>query len=127
MISAKTKNLIQAISIEGIVDDKYFAVTSEAPRNMVEANINAMPRNGRSARAGATWRVGLFFSIAGRDARSSLAAAAGGGVTAGLRRRIIESGGGIKKRQPRDHDKAGKQEADMRKWPFSSDAKIPRN
>src|SRR3954468_16537109 len=53
MINANTKNLIQAISIEGSVAERYFAVTSEAPRKTVEARINAMPRKGRSARAGA--------------------------------------------------------------------------
>ena len=91
MISANTRNLIQAISIEGSVVDKYFAVTSEAPRNTVDARINAMPRNGRSARAGATRGAG-FFSMTGKDALSSLAAAAGGGVTAGtLGAEIIDS------------------------------------
>jgi hypothetical protein len=38
-----------------------------------------MPRNGRSARAGAVRSAG-FFSGNGNDALSSLAAAAGGGV-----------------------------------------------
>src|SRR6202023_3693005 len=52
MISAKTRNRIHAISIEGSVADRYFAVTSEIPRNTVEARISAMPQNGRSARAG---------------------------------------------------------------------------
>jgi len=51
-------------------------VTSEAPRNTVEARISAMPRNGRSARAGAV-RVAGFFSGNGSGALSSLAAAAG--------------------------------------------------
>ena len=46
MIRAKTKNLIHAISIEGSVTDKYFAVTSEIPRNTVDARISAIPRNG---------------------------------------------------------------------------------
>ena len=46
MISAKVRNLIQAISIDGSVADRYFAVTSEAPRNTVEARISAMPLNG---------------------------------------------------------------------------------
>src|SRR3979409_1199778 len=32
MISANTRNLIHAISTEGNVADRYFAVTSEAPR-----------------------------------------------------------------------------------------------
>src|SRR5246127_2725274 len=53
IIKANTKNLIQAISIEGSVPERNLAVTSEAPRNTVEARISAMPRNGRSARAGA--------------------------------------------------------------------------
>src|SRR5712671_184954 len=83
MISANAKNLIQAISIEGSVADRYFAVTSEAPRNTVDARISAIPRNGLSARAGAV-RAADFFSGKGNDARSSLAAAAGGGVTVEL-------------------------------------------
>src|SRR5713101_6099077 len=37
MISANTRNLIQAISIDGKVAERYFAVTSEAPRNTVDA------------------------------------------------------------------------------------------
>src|SRR5258705_9477891 len=78
MINAKTRNRIHAISIDGSVADRYFAVTSEAPRNTVEARISAMPRNGRSARAGAV-RVAGFFSGNGSGALSSLAAAAGGG------------------------------------------------
>src|SRR6202030_3919133 len=81
MISANTRNLIQAISIEGSVAERYFAVTSEQPRNTVEARISAMPRNGRSARAGAVRTAG-FFSGSGNEALSSLAA--GGGVTANL-------------------------------------------
>src|SRR5713101_3623657 len=80
IINAKTRNRIHAISIDGSVVDRYFAVTSEAPRNTVEARISAMPRNGRSARAGAV-RVAGFFSGNGSGALSSLAAAAGGGVT----------------------------------------------
>jgi hypothetical protein len=79
MIRANTRNLIQAISIEGSVADRYFDVTSEAPRNTVDARISAMPRNGRSARAGAA-RAADFFSGKGDGALSSLAAAAGGGV-----------------------------------------------
>src|SRR3981081_3345905 len=82
MIRANTKNLIKALSIDGVVADRYFAVTSEPPRNTVEARINAMPRNGRSARAGAL-RVADFFSDEGRGALSSLAAAAGGGGAGG--------------------------------------------
>ena len=46
MISANVRNLIQAISIDGSVADRYFAVTSEAPRNTVEARISAMPLKG---------------------------------------------------------------------------------
>jgi hypothetical protein len=83
MISANTRNLIQAISIEGNVADRYLAVASEAPRNTVDARISAMPRNGRSARAGAE-RSADFFSGKGNGALSSLAAAAGGGVTVEL-------------------------------------------
>src|SRR5258708_10085771 len=75
MTSANTRNLIQAISIDGNVVDRYFAVTSETPRNTVEVRINAIPRNGRSARAGAL-RVAAFFSGQGSGALSSLAAAA---------------------------------------------------
>jgi hypothetical protein len=60
MISANTKNLIQAISIEGNVADRYFAVMSEAPRNTVDARISAMPLNGRSARAGARSAADFF-------------------------------------------------------------------
>src|ERR1700720_1538135 len=80
MISANTTNLIHAISIEGSVADRYFAVTSDAPRNTVDARISAMPRNGRSARAGAV-RSADFFSDNGNESLSSLAAVAGGGVT----------------------------------------------
>ncbi len=97
MISANTRNLIQAISIEGSVADRYFAVTSEAPRNTVEARISAMPRNGRSARAGAARATG-FFSGIGNGALSSLAAAAGGGVTVELGRRNYRIGRGFTKR-----------------------------
>ena len=79
MINANTRNRIHAISIDGSVADRYFAVASEAPRNTVDARISAMPRNGRSARAGAVRSAG-FFSGNGNGALSSLAAAAGGGV-----------------------------------------------
>src|SRR6202790_1928453 len=85
MISANTRNLIQAISIDGNVADRYFAVTSEAPRNTVDARISAMPRNGRSARAGAAGTAD-FLGADGSGIRSSLAAAAGGGVTVELGR-----------------------------------------
>src|SRR6267154_2842411 len=97
MISANTRNLIQAISIDGNVADRYFAVTSEAPRNTVDARISAMPRNGRSARAGAARAVD-FFSGNGKGARSSLAAAAGGGVTVELGCRNYRIGRAAKKR-----------------------------
>src|SRR6202140_3805848 len=83
MIKVNTRNLIQAISIEGRLVDRYFAVTSDAPRNTVDARISAMPRKGRSARAGAV-RFADFFPGRGTAALSSLAAAAGGGVTAKL-------------------------------------------
>src|SRR3954452_976752 len=69
MIRANTKNLIHAISIEGSVADRYFAVTSEAPRNTVDARISAMPRNGRSARAGA---ARLVRPLSGNGGSSSL-------------------------------------------------------
>ena len=61
MISAKTRKRIQVISIGGRLAERYFAVTSEMPRNIVEARISAMPLNGRSARAGA-FRAADFFS-----------------------------------------------------------------
>src|SRR3977135_2800697 len=85
MISANTRNRIQAISIDGSVADRYFDVTSDTPRNRVEATISAIPRNGRSARAGAVRPAG-FFSGNGNTALSSLTAA-DGGVTIGLWRR----------------------------------------
>ena len=46
MISANTRKRIQVISTEGSVADRYFAVTSEVPRNTVEARISKMPLNG---------------------------------------------------------------------------------
>src|SRR6476469_2329829 len=98
MISAKTRNLIQAISIDGNVAERYFAVTSDAPRNTVDARISAMPRNGRSARAGAA-PTGNFFLGKGNAVRSSLAAAAGGGVTAELGRRNYRFGRAPRQRQ----------------------------
>jgi hypothetical protein len=55
-IIAKIRNLIQAIWIEGNVSDRYFAIASELPKNTVEVMISAIPRNGRSARAGAERR-----------------------------------------------------------------------
>src|SRR4051794_32717412 len=84
MISANTRNLIHVISIEGSEEARYFAVTSDRPRNTVEARISAMPLNGRSARAGAFGATGLR-SGSGNGALSSLAATAGGGVTANSR------------------------------------------
>src|ERR1700735_2524642 len=112
MISANTRNLIQAISIDGSVADRYFAVTSEAPRNTVEARISAMPRNGRSARAGAV-RTADFFSGKGNGALCGLAAAADGGVTVELgRSEIGRIGRAPKKRQLTVTDKVRKQAAD---------------
>ena len=113
MISANTRKRIQAISIEGNVADRYFAVTSEAPRKTVEARISAMPLNGRSARAGAL-RAADFFSGKGIGALSSLAAAAGGGVTAISKAVMIESGEAVKNTNSRRCDKVRKQDADMR-------------
>ena len=98
MITANTRKRIQAISIEGSVAERYFAVTSEVPRKIVEASISAMPLNGRSARAGAL-RTADFFSGKGIGALSSLAAAAGGGVTAISKAVIVESGEACKKHQ----------------------------
>src|SRR3982074_2421330 len=83
MISANTRNLIQATSIVGMVADKYFAVTSEHPRNTVDAKIKAMPRNGRSARAGAAEAaafVATSLSGKGNEPLSSRTAVAEGGV-----------------------------------------------
>src|ERR1700760_1580226 len=81
MIKANTRKRIHVISIEGSVFERYFAVTSDVPRNMVEARISAMPRNGRSARAGARF-AGCFSSGEacsdnGDGALSSLMAVAG--------------------------------------------------
>ena len=50
---ANTRNRIQAISIAGRLSDRYFAIASEHAKNTVDPMISAMPRNGRSARAGA--------------------------------------------------------------------------
>src|SRR5436305_4704421 len=83
MISAKVRNRIQAISIDGSVAERYFAVTSEQPRKTVDARISAMPRNGRSARAGAE-RAAFFRCGKGNEAASSRAAVAEGGVTVKL-------------------------------------------
>jgi hypothetical protein len=85
MIIANTRNRIHAISIDGNVADRYFAVTSEHPRKIVDARISAMPRNGWSARAGADGEANFFFGN-GNETLSSLAAVAEGGVTMKLRR-----------------------------------------
>ena len=98
MMTANTTNRIHAISIEGSVADRYFAVTSEMPRKIVEASISAMPLNGRSARAGAL-RKADFFSGKGIGALSSLAAAAGGGVTAISKGNKCRIGRSFKKHQ----------------------------
>src|SRR5262245_21083158 len=82
MIRKNTRNLIQVISIGGSDLARYFAVTSDRPRKMVEARISAMPLNGRSGRTSAFGLAG-FRSGKGIGALSSLAAAAGGGFTAG--------------------------------------------
>jgi hypothetical protein len=112
MIIANTRNLIHAISIDGNVVERYFAVTSEAPRKTVDARTSAMPRKGRSARAGAA-RAFDFFSDKGNEALSSLAAAAGGGVTVELGCRNYRIGVPQKRQLP-SNDKVRKQEADMR-------------
>jgi hypothetical protein len=86
------------------------------PKNIVESRISAMPRNGRSARAGADGASGSFSGEELTATRSSLAAAADGGVTGG------ELGGnennrigrGAKERQTPGIDKDRKQAADMR-------------
>ena len=114
MISAKVRNLIQVISIDGNVADRYFAVTSEVPRKIVDARISAMPLNGRSARAGAL-RATDFFSGNGNGALSSLAAAAGGGVTAISKGSNRGIGRGSKKRHLGGNNKVRKRDSDMRK------------
>jgi hypothetical protein len=75
MITANTRNLIQAISIEGSVAERYFDVASDVPRKMLDSRSSAMPRSGRSARAGAT--LAGFSSGNGKGALSSFKAAAG--------------------------------------------------
>src|SRR6266700_5371112 len=77
IIAAKIRKRIQAISIEGKVAERYFAVTSETPRNTVEARISAIPRNGRSARPGA------------RRARTSFSGARGFAGDGGEARRAL--------------------------------------
>jgi hypothetical protein len=92
MIRPNTRKRSHAISIDGKVADRYFAVTSEVPRNTVETRISVMPRNGRSARAGAAGAPGFFagedFSDEDTGTRSSLAAAADGGVTEQTRAKV---------------------------------------
>jgi len=122
MISANTRKRIHAISIEGSVADRYFAVTSEAPRNIVDARISAMPLNGRSARAGALGALALagalaaadFFSGKGNGALSSLAATAGGGVTAISKGNNYRIGRSFKKGHLDGNDKVWKRDTDMR-------------
>ena len=72
-----------------------------------------MPRNGRSARAGAVRAAGL---LSGKSdaALSSLAVAAGGGFKVELRRGNDRIGRSRKRRYLRVPGKARKQEADMR-------------
>jgi hypothetical protein len=79
-----------------------------------------MPRNGRSARAGAARRAG-FFSARGNEALSSLAVA-GGGVTVGTRSGNEGIGSTLKKRQSPGNHKIGKQDTDMREHAFSCKA-----
>ena len=61
MISANTRNLIHAISIEGNVAERYFAVTSDAPRKIVEASTSAMPLNGLIGARGSLAGGGLLL------------------------------------------------------------------
>src|SRR5437764_8258523 len=106
MIRKKTRNLIQVISIEGSDDERYFAVTSDRPRNTVEARISAMPLNGRSLCADAFGAADLGLrSDKGIEALSSLAAAAGGGFTA-ISEVVNGIGRGFTKRQLGPIDKA---------------------
>jgi hypothetical protein len=80
MITKNTRNLIQAISIEGSVAERYFDVASDVPRNMLDNRSNAIPRSGRSARAGATlagFSLPESSSGNGKGALSSFKAAAG--------------------------------------------------
>ena len=98
MISTNTRNLIQAISIDGNVDDRYFEVASDVPRNTVDRRMSAMPRNGRSARAGAV-RATDFFSGRGNGALSGPAAADGGiTVKLGVQHLKYRIGGCLKTR-----------------------------
>src|SRR6202051_3906460 len=95
MISANTRNLIQVISIDGNVDDRYFEVASDVPRNTVDKRMSAMPRNGRSARASAA----DVFAGKGNGALSGPAAADGGiTVKLGVQNLKYRIGGCLKKR-----------------------------
>src|SRR5437773_12535137 len=97
MINANTRNLIQVISIGGSDAARYFAVTSDRPRNTVEARISAMPLNGRSLCAETFGAADLGLrSGKGIEALSSLAAAAGGGFRA-TQREVKETGEGFQK------------------------------
>ena len=113
MISANIRNRIQAISIEGNVADRYFAVTSEVPRKIVDARISAMPLNGRSARAGALRCGGLLLGQ--RQWGAVQPGGCGGGRCHGnLEGSNDRIGRGFKKHQLRRCDKVRKQDADMR-------------
>ena len=76
MMIRKIRNRIQAISIDGSVAERYFEVASDVPRKMPDNRSNAIPRNGRSTRVGATFFAG-FSSGSANSALSSLKAAAG--------------------------------------------------
>src|SRR4051812_35077155 len=103
MISANTTKRIQVISIDGSVFAKYLAVTSEVPRNTVDSRISAIPRNGRSAHAGARFCEAGGFACKGIGASSRRAAAAalGGGVKGELG--ISEAGRIDERRQNANH------------------------
>ena len=98
MISANTRNRIQAISIEGSVADRYFAVTSEVPEKhrRGQDQRDAAERPVGARRRGCAWPA--CFSGNGNGALSSLAAAAGGGVTVELGAWNNRIGRGRKKR-----------------------------
>jgi hypothetical protein len=80
MITRNTRNLIQAISIEGSVAERYFDVASDVPRKMLDNRSSAIPRSGRSARAGAAlagFALPEFSWGNAKGALSSFKAAAG--------------------------------------------------
>src|SRR5215468_2176086 len=126
MMSANTRKRSQAISIDGNVAERYFAVTSDAPRNTVDASISAMPLNGRSARAGARLTT-VFFLGKDNAALSSLAAAAGGGFTVGISDELridLET----KKGQMAPRDNRRNRDADMRQtWKRFVKKRVVRN